>query len=440
MAAEHEENDEGFSLETTEKGKTRQTIDNCVKVFRNDPYLQNAIKKNELTGKIDIVKNLGWKRHGSGITDNDIYQLQWYLERQYGLFHDKMINKAINIVANENSYHPVVDFLESLHWDGKLRIDNMLSRYLGVEENFYTREVIRLLMKAAIKRVYEPGCKFEMMVVLVGGQGAGKSSFFRLLSCCDDWFSDDLKKIDDENIYRKIQGHWFIEMSEMLATVNAKSIEDIKSFLSRQKETYKIPYETHPEDRPRQCIFVGTTNNIDFLPLDRTGNRRFAPIRVQAERKYKHILEDEQEARYYIRQAWAEAMEDYRNNPNHDLILSKEAENYLKELQKDFTPEDTKVGIIQEWLDHCNKEYVCTQMICEEALGKNKDEVSLVDSKIVGGIMNDCIEGWEKVSSHRFEGRYGIQRAWRKIYRPEFCDVTEESECPFEQEKLESLL
>ena len=132
MAAEHEENDEGFSLETTEKGKTRKTIDNCVKVFRNDPYLQNAIKKNELTGKIDIVKNLGWKRHGRGITDNDIYQLQWYLERQYGLFHDKMINKAINIVANENSYHPVVDFLESLHWDGKLRIDNMLSRYLGV--------------------------------------------------------------------------------------------------------------------------------------------------------------------------------------------------------------------------------------------------------------------------------------------------------------------
>ena len=259
MAAEHEENDEGFSLETTEKGKTRQTIDNCVKVFRNDPYLQNAIKKNELTGKIDIVKNLGWKRHGTGITDNDIYQLQWYLERKYGLFHDKMINKAINIVANENSYHPVVNFLENLHWDGKPRIDYMLSGYLGVEENFYTREVIRLLMKAAIKRVYEPGCKFEMMVVLVGGQGAGKSSFFRLLSCCDDWFSDDLKKIDDENIYRKIQGHWFIEMSEMLATVNAKSIEDIKSFLSRQKETYKIPYETHPEDRPRQCIFVGTT-------------------------------------------------------------------------------------------------------------------------------------------------------------------------------------
>ena len=89
-----------------------------------------------------------------------------------------------------------------------------------------------------------------------GGQGAGKSTFFRFLAIKDEWFSDDLKRMDDDNVYRKMQGHWIIEMSEMMATVNAKSIEDIKSFISRQKETYKIPYETHPEDRPRQCVLV----------------------------------------------------------------------------------------------------------------------------------------------------------------------------------------
>ena len=110
----------------------------------------------------------------------------------------------------------------------------------------------------------------------------------------------DLKRMDDDNVYRKMQGHWIIEMSEMMATVNAKSIEDIKSFISRQKETYKIPYETHPEDRPRQCVFVGTSNSMDFLPLDRTGNRRFAPILVHPDRVEKHILEDEKEARDYI--------------------------------------------------------------------------------------------------------------------------------------------
>ena len=109
-------------------------------------------------------------------------------------------------------------------------------------------------MMGAIKRVFEPGCKFENMLCLVGGQGAGKSTFFRFMAIRDEWFSDDLRNLDDENVYRKLQGHWIIEMSEMMATANAKSIEGIKSFLSRQKETYKVPYETHPADRLRQCV------------------------------------------------------------------------------------------------------------------------------------------------------------------------------------------
>ena len=128
----------------------------------------------------------------------------------------------------------------------------------------------------------QPDSLFTMLC-LVGGQGAGKSTFFRLLAVRDEWFSDDLRKLDDDNVYRKLQGHWMIEMSEMMATANAKSIEEIKSFLSRQKEVYKIPYETHPADRPRQCVFGGTSNALDFLPLDRSGNRRFIPVMVYPE-------------------------------------------------------------------------------------------------------------------------------------------------------------
>ena len=146
------------------------------------------------------------------------------------------------------------------------------------------------------------------MLCLVGGQGAGKSTFFRLLAVRDEWFSDDLRKLDDDNVYRKLQGHWIIEMSEMMATANAKSIEEIKSFLSRQKEVYKIPYETHPADRPRQCVFGGTSNALDFLPLDRSGNRRFIPVMVYPEQAEVHILEDEAASRAYIEQMWAEAI------------------------------------------------------------------------------------------------------------------------------------
>ena len=147
-----------------------------------------------------------------------------------------------------------------------------------------------LFMLGAVTRVFKPGTKFEVMLCLVGGQGAGKSTFFRFLAVRDEWFSDDLRKLDDDNVYQKLQGHWIIEMSEMIATANAKSIEDIKLFLSRQKETYKAPYEVHPKDHKRQCVFAGTSNTLDFLPLDRTGNRRFLPVRVQAEAAEVHIL------------------------------------------------------------------------------------------------------------------------------------------------------
>ena len=109
--------------------------------------------------------------------------------------------------------------------------------------------------------------------------------FFQFLAIKDEWFSDDLKKMDDENVFRKIQGHWIIEMSEMIATANAKSIEEIKSFLSRRKETYKTPYDKQAADRLRQCVFGGTSNTLDFLPLDRSGNRRFLPIMVYPDRQ-----------------------------------------------------------------------------------------------------------------------------------------------------------
>lgn len=395
-------------LARSEKGWVKQTIDNCLIVLERDPLLKNSICKNELTGKVDIVKDLGWKRKSSSITDTDMYQIQHYLEISYNLTSEKNINKAMNIVASKNSYHPIVNFLEHLRWDGRNRIGTLMTKYLGTEDNKYTKEVMQLLMLAAIHRIYEPGCKFEIMVCLVGGQGVGKSSFFRLLACKDEWFSDDLKRLDDDNVYRKLQGHWIIEMAEMIATVNARSIEDIKTFISRQKDNYKVSYETHPEDRSRQCVFVGTSNSMDFLPLDRSGNRRFAPILVHPEHVKKHILEDEAEAREYILQAWAEAMQLYKESA-YELKLSKESELHLKKLQQQFMPEDTKVGMIQAWLDTTEEEYVCSIMIYREALNHNSDEAKQWEIREINSIMNESITGWKPIkSTHRFGKEYGI--------------------------------
>lgn len=401
------------SLDLTDNGSIRNSIRNCLTVFQNDPYLQGAVRYNILTERIDIVKPLWWSKPTATLNETDLNYLMLYLEDKYALTSEKKIQKAISIVADCNRYHPIRDYLNSLEWDGTERIRYALPRFLGAEESEYTYQCLRLFMLGAISRVFNPGCKFEVMLCLVGGQGAGKSTFFRLLAVRDEWFSDDLKKLDDDNVYRKIQGHWIIEMSEMIATANAKSIEEIKSFLSRAKETYKVPYETHPADRLRQCVFGGTSNTMDFLPLDRSGNRRFLPVMVNPERAEVHILEDEAASRAYIDLMWAEAMFIYRNGPVR-LTLSKDMDRELRELQKQFMPEDTKAGLIQAFLDNFNGTQVCSKLIYAEALNHPFDEPKQWEIREINEIMNNSIEGWTPFSNPRIFARYGRQRGWER--------------------------
>ena len=200
-------------LETTEKGGVRQSIRNCLTVFQRDPLLSGAIAYNILTDRKDIIKPIGFHRESTALNDTDMKYLLLYLEETYGLTNEKKIDNAIGIVANENKYHPIRDYLSSLVWDGTERIRFCLRHFLGADADDYTYEALKLFLLGAISRAFQPGCKFEIMLCLVGGQGAGKSTFFRLLAVRDEWFSDDLRKLDDDNVYRKLQGHWMIEIT-----------------------------------------------------------------------------------------------------------------------------------------------------------------------------------------------------------------------------------
>ena len=430
------------SLDLTDNGAIKNSIRNCLTVFQNDPVLQGAVRYNILTERIDIVKPLWWSKQTATLTDTDLNYLMLYLEDKYSLTSEKKIQKALSIIADSNKYHPIRDYLNGLEWDGTERIRYALPRFLGAEEGEYTYQALRLFMLGAISRVFKPGCKFEVMLCLVGGQGAGKSTFFRLLAVRDEWFSDDLRKLDDDNVYRKLQGHWIIEMSEMMATANAKSIEEIKSFLSRQKEVYKIPYETHPADRPRQCVFGGTSNALDFLPLDRSGNRRFIPVMVYPEQAEVHILEDEAASRAYIEQMWAEAMEIYRSG-RFKLAFSPAMQRYLKEHQRDFMPEDTKAGMIQAYLDRYTGSMVCSKQLYKEALNHAFDEPKQWEIREINEIMNQCIDRWRYFPNPRMFSEYGRQKGWERenpatdLCNPSekamdgFVEVTEQMELPF---------
>ncbi len=316
---------------------------------------------------------------------------------------------ALSIVANENCYHPIQDVLNGLVWDGTPRIRSCLHHFLGADEQRLCGGNAETLFAGGHPAVFSPGSKYEEMLCLVGGQGAGKSSFFRLLAIRDEWFSDDLKKLDDDRVYLKLQGHWIIEMSEMLATSSAKSIEEIRSFISRQKETYRTPYEAQPKDRLRQCVFGGSSNTLDFLPLDRAGNRRFLPIMIYPENAEVHILEDEDASRAYLLQVWAEAMTIYRSG-HYSMKFSKSIQRQLVEVQKDFMPEDTEAGQIQGFLEHYTGSMVCSKQLFKEALGHTYDEPKRWQLHNINEIMNTVVTGWKPFSNPRMFTGYGRQK------------------------------
>lgn len=410
---------EAFELSLNRDGKPCQTTGNCVVALANDEKTKNMFRYNLMLTKTEL-QAAWWERTSDSISDNDINNIRLYLEQRYGLVSEKGIPRAIDIIAHQNTYHPIRDYLNNLKWDGTKRIEYIFPRYLGVTHSEYTTEATKLFMIGAIARVFQPGIKFDTMICVADAkQGGGKSTLARFFAIKDEWFTDDLKNLDDENVYRKIQGHWIIEFSEMLATANAKTVESLKAFMSRQKDSYKIPYEKYPQDFPRQCVFFGTTNNLNFLPNDKTGNRRFIPILADCAKAEKHPLDNETETRQYIIDAWAEAMEYYRSG-NYKLTFSKDMQNQVEMERKAFEAEDPKVGVIQEWLNNCNHKSVCSLMIYHEAFDSLNHPQNW-ELREINDIMNYKITGWEKHptsdSKVRFP-KYGKQRAWDLVPEP----------------------
>ena len=401
------------SLEMSDRGQPKQTIANVVKILREDPFLAGAIQRNEFTERIDITRDLGWQREGSLLTDTDMSYLTLYLETNYGISYASVIEKGLDIVSNENRYHPVRDLLNSLVWDGIPRLENALFHFLGVEKSELANEALKIFMLGAVARVFTPGTKFELSICLVGEQGAGKSTFLRFLAINDEWFLDDIRRLDDERIAAKLQAHLIVELAELLAFLTAKNNEEIKSALSRQSDNYRTPYEQHPRDRKRQCVFAGTSNRLEILPADRSGNRRIVPIETHMDRAEVHILADEATSRAYILQMWAEIMVIYRSG-DYSLTLPPHLVKELSKYQAQFTPEDSDAEAIEGFLEITQEKYVCVTMLAYEALHYSPyQRISERDRRRISEIMRSQ-KGWCLAGTQRFK-QYGTQRAWKRV-------------------------
>lgn len=214
------------------------------------------------------------------LTDSAVSLARMALERR-GLetVGKELVADAAHAVARQCAYHPIRNQLNALAWDGAGRLDTWLVRHAGAEDSPYVRTVGRKFLIAMVARVMKPGCKQDHTLVLSGRQGQNKSTACRVLAG-GEYFSDTLPSIrgDKTDAIRHLQGKWLVELAELAPSRKSES-EDLKAFLSGAVDRVRLPYAKFDEAFPRQCVFVGTTNEDQFL-RDATGGRRFWPVTV----------------------------------------------------------------------------------------------------------------------------------------------------------------
>lgn len=411
-------------FELDKNGFIKKTWDNTREAIEFDDELYSHIRYNDLQSSIFVYGSLPWEKSETyrPWKNSDDASLKTYLEKRYGLNNTEKIMDALLIVAEKNRFNPICDELRAIYNEYKDSCDgaikSLLPAYMGAEDNDYHYQVMKVYMLGAICRVFYPGCKFDYSIVLYGAQGFGKSEFLRRLAICSEWFNDNFNTFDGDKAIEKLQGMWIVEMAELKALKSAKDAESFKSFLTSRVDTYRAPYSRRSEQRPRMCVFAGTTNNKNVF-VDKTGNRRFLPIIARKGMETKSLFGNADEVAADFRRAWAEAMKFYyAANEQPPLILPTEAQLVAESMQEEFSEEDYRIGIIQNWLNSTDVKKVCAPQIIEYALCEDVSRVSKIERREVMEILDNQIAGWRRAKNkdkgRMYFAKYGNQIAFLK--------------------------
>lgn len=441
-------------LELDKNGGISESLTNFVTILRYDQRL-HEIAYNEHSCGISIrdAELLPWDQLKPGWSDADLASLTAYLDRVYHIFSPSKLKNALLTITAERSFHPIKEYLEGLPaWDGKKRLETLLIDYLGAEDSSYVRAVTRKTLVAAVARVYEPGIKFDTVLVLSGSQGIGKSMFFAKLGGV--WFSDSLTISDmrDKTGAEKLQGFWIMEIGEMNG-IKKVEVETVKSFASRQDDKFRVAYGTVVESHPRQCVICGTSNSQHFL-RDVTGNRRFWPVQVTGECSLHPWNMDKP----LLEQIWAEVLTLY--NAGEELILKGTDAEMAAEKQQEALENDDREGLVREYLDKllpadwaklslsekrmylagdefttqnragvAPRDKVCNLEIWAECFGREPANIRKQDSYELNAIMAK-LDGWKRYDGNK-SGKLSFKDYGSQIAYVRTAIADDDEELPF---------
>lgn len=322
-------------LERDGNDKLTNTRNNAVHILTYDKTVAAKPRFNLLSQVQEAHLGDGriepWQDHHSiSATTKICLQYQCNISKQY--VHETLMN-----IAQDDKYHPVQDFLQTLEWDGVPRAETMFIDHLGVKDDIYARETALSFLYGSIERVFNAGAKFDYMPILVGGQGIGKTEFVKMLS--NGWHSS-IEDLDMKQAFEQTAGAWIVEMSEMSAT-KKHDIELLKKFITDTKVTFRKAYAQNQSEILRTFTLIGTSNDLSLN--DNTGNRRFLPLHCT-----KRL--DFQEFEEAVPQIWAEAFTYWKEKGRKFFVLSREAQAIAEEHQENASEPDVWEETIYVWL------------------------------------------------------------------------------------------
>ncbi|WP_330948960.1 virulence-associated E family protein [Virgibacillus sp. MG-45] len=412
-------------------GQPTKTIENVLIALEGEANLKGRIKLDAFADAIVGVAPLPWapRENEEGEfkwTENDDSGLAIYMEKILGFQSREKITHALNQCAARNSYNPVMQYLNSLQWDGVKRLDTLFIDYLGAADTPYTRAVTRKSFTAAVARAMEPGIKHDTMPVLTGAQGLGKTTLIQKLG--KYWFTNSIESFEGKEAAELLQGVWIVEIGEMSA-YNKSDVQTIKGFLSRTEDQYRAAYARKTEKHPRRCVFFGTSNRSDYL-RDTTGGRRFLPVDVGVQEPSKSVfihLDAE------INQLWAEAVWNWRLGES--LFLTGELLEEAKRQQEGHAEQDPWESVVREFVERpvpvdwnkkdiasrklywsnefgnelvatVERDRICAAEIWVECFNEKVNRIKRSETMRINDILAN-MEGWQKrTNAFRF-GPYG---------------------------------